>query len=97
MIKKIPFFEDPFSPGMQVLHAVGQKSQVVVIEEVRETDKRPEEPQHKKVIRGTFFRIKVLEKAVEEKAFQVVPDALNPGIEQGSAPKEIREHIPGFE
>ncbi|MCJ7596714.1 MAG: hypothetical protein MUO52_18275 [Desulfobacterales bacterium] len=97
MIKKIPFFEDPFSPGIKVLHTVGHKSQVIVVKEVGKTDKRPEEPQHKKVIRGTFFRIKVLEKAVEEKAFQVVPDALNPGIKHRSAPKEIREHIPGFE
>jgi len=79
LIKKITFLEDPFFPGIQVPYAVGHKSQMIVVEEMRESDERPEEPQHKEAVCGTFFRVEVLEKAVEEKAFQIVSYTLDPG------------------
>ncbi|MBU2497413.1 MAG: hypothetical protein KKE57_00780 [Proteobacteria bacterium] len=52
---------------------------MIVVEEMRESDERPEEPQHKEAVCGTFFRVEVLEKAVEEKAFQIVSYTLDPG------------------
>ena len=96
-VKKIPFLEYPFFPEIQAPQTVGHKSQVVVVKEVGKTDKRAKKTQHKEGVSGTPFRVKVAHKPIEEKAFQVISYAPNPGIEHGRAPRDHGGYIPGFE